>query len=201
MKLIIITLENIIDGEAVVINELFRNGLETLHLRKPLSELKDISSLIGQIDSVYHNRIVLHNHYQLTDSFNLKGVHLNRRNPEPPKNEVTSISRSCHSFECLSTYPDYDYLFLSPIFNSVSKSGYGKGFTHEQLRDAKNLGLIDGSVYALGGITVESIPQVAEYGFGGVAVLGALWENWEHDKNQIALIERFRNFKDACRRK
>lgn len=67
-----------------------------------------------------------------------------------------------------------DYLFLSPIFDSISKAGYRSAFSHEQLQRAADEGVIDRKVIALGGVTPERIPYLHSLGFGGVAMLGAL---------------------------
>ena len=49
-------------------------------------------------------------------------------------------------------------------------------FTPPQLLSARANGLIDNKVIALGGITLQNIPQVREYGFGGAAILGDVWQ-------------------------
>ena len=86
------------------------------------------------------------------------------------------LSISCHSLEELSAYKaKFDYLFLSPIFDSISKKGYSGRFTREQLLAARDNGLIDKKIIALGGITSGNIPIIRELGFGGVAVLGSVW--------------------------
>ena len=83
---------------------------------------------------------------------------------------------SCHSLEELSAHKaKFDYLFLSPIFDSISKKGYSGRFTREQLLEARDNGLIDKKIIALGGITAGNIPIIRELGFGGVAVLGSVW--------------------------
>jgi hypothetical protein len=66
------------------------------------------------------------------------------------------------------------------------------------LTDAKATGLINETVYALSGVTPLTIPYAAEYGFGGVVVLGSLWGNFEIDGNMTALINRFINLKNIC---
>ena len=185
MKLIVITTETFFEGEAEAINLLFENGLETLHLRKPAASLHETAVFIKQIRQDYHDRIVVHDHYDLTKMFDLKGIHLNRRNQETCYNRYCkgdsqkqiklSISRSCHSLEEVQESRFCDYVFLSPIFDSISKVVYKQGFTPEQLNEACERKIIDERVIALGGITKENIPIARSYGFGGVAVLGALW--------------------------
>ena len=101
---------------------------------------------------------------------------MNKRNPEAPPLYKGSISRSCHSLEEIIEYkPVCDYVFLSPIFQSISKEGYGSGFSLDGLRNAK--GIIDDKVIALGGICPRTITKLKDIPFGGVAVLGALWGN------------------------
>ena len=86
------------------------------------------------------------------------------------------LSVSCHSLEELSAHKaKFDYLFLSPIFDSISKKGYSGRFTREQLLEARDNGLIDKKIIALGGITAGNIPIIRDLGFGGVAVLGSVW--------------------------
>lgn len=50
-----------------------------------------------------------------------------------------------------------DYLFLSPIFDSISKRGYLSQFSFESLQNAAKEGLIDGKVFALGGVTQAKV--------------------------------------------
>lgn len=194
MKLIIITNETIFEGDGALLNKLFAEGMQTLHLRKPLATEAEVEHLLSQIDRKYHKQIVLHDHFGLLKTFDLKGVHLNRRNSIHPQIANISVSRSCHSFECIeASMNNHDYMFLSPIFDSISKSGYNHAFTKEQLLEAKSRHLINEKVVALGGIDHNTIPLVARYGFGGVAVLGSLWENYLLDRDENALLQRFRN--------
>lgn len=109
--------------------------------------------------------------------YHLHGIHLNRRNHQIPANFTGSISRSCHSLdevrEALAFH--YDYVFLSPIYDSISKQGYCHAFTSEQLTEAAKEGIINERVFALGGITEANIPQLEAWHFGGAAMLGNVW--------------------------
>ena len=102
------------------------------------------------------------------------GVHPTSRFPEIPPCWRGLVSRSCHSLDEVAACQDADYLFLSPIFDSISKSGYRSAFTDAQLRSASE---IDGHVYALGGVRPENFPLLKEYGFGGAALLGHVWRD------------------------
>jgi thiamine-phosphate pyrophosphorylase len=191
LSLIVITSEKIFEGEAEALNRLFERGMEVLHLRKPFAAEAEMRKLLEQIDNRFHERIVLHDRFALLETFHLKGVHLNWRNTTPPARKGLSVSCSCHSLEELKAAGKYDYVFLSPIFDSISKAGYMHAFPHEELRVAKSSGLINERVVALGGISPATIPRAAAYGFGGIAVIGALWDDFPKTKDLGALFERF----------
>ena len=194
MRLITITTDTIFPKEALALNKLFEEGMPLLHLRKPWATEEDIKQLLLQIEDEYYDRIVLHDHFALTQTFPLKGVHLNRRNIDCPYNNLSSISCSCHSLQCVKAFlENHNYIFLSPIFDSISKQGYKQAFTHEQLVEAKKESVINDKVIALGGINKDTIPLVGQYGFGGVAVLGALWSDYVKDKNESTLIARLKD--------
>ncbi len=177
MKLIVITRPDFFEGEADAIGNLFRAGLQTLHLRKPGATTADVEHLLQRIDHTYHDRIVLHEHFDLVPRYGLKGIHLNARNPEPPQGYTARhISRSCHTLEEVVRHKAAcTYVFLSPIFDSISKQGYASSFDHDTLQRAQREGIIDEHVVALGGIDAARLPQVEALGFGGAAVLGDVW--------------------------
>lgn len=196
MKLIVITKETFFDEEAKIIDDLFAAGLVSLHLRKPFASEDELRKLLMDIPVNWHNKIVLHDHFSLINSFCLKGVHLNRRNHEPPQEKEVSISTSCHTLKEVEVAQNKcDYLFLSPIFDSISKLGYRQGFTREQLLAAKECGIINHKVIALGGVTPATVPLLNDFGFGGIAVLGWLWGNVEKDMERVLL--RFEQLKQA----
>ena len=182
MQLMVITRPDFFKGEAMAIYQLMRAGLTCLHIRKPDSTEEQVKKLLKSIPGQYHDRIVLHEHYGLATKMNLKGIHvtghteeyvLNRRFDSHPKFEV---SASVHSLEELEKrYAHYCYVFLSPIFDSTSKEGYKSAFTPDQLFQSHNQLVLDGSVIALGGVTADRVASLRSQGFGGVAVLGDVW--------------------------
>ncbi len=182
MELILITQPHFFAGEAEALTVLFRAGLETLHLRKPDATAAEEARLLDEIPAEYHPRIVVHDHFELATRYGLKGVHLNRRNPQPPTGYTGSVSCSCHSLdEVRQRKPVCNYVFLSPIFDSISKTGYNAAFTRQQLEAARDEGVIDSRVIALGGISRERIPLLKQLGFGGAAVLGDVWNHLDSD--------------------
>ncbi len=185
MKWIVITLPQFIKNEAEYIEQLFENGIDLLHLRKPNSCVEDCERLIKEIHPKWHSKIVVHDHFELSDKYHLYGIHLNQRNNQIPSGFTGSISRSCHNIEEVKENKvHYNYVFLSPIFDSISKQGYQHAFTNEALNNAAQKGIIDQKVIALGGITYEKIPQLKDWNFGGAAFLGDIWTKIlsSHDK-------------------
>ena len=201
MKLIILTPPDFFVEEDKIINSLFEEGLDLLHLRKPDSEPVYSERLLTLLPEEYHKQIVVHDHFYLKEEFNLKGIHLNSRNPKAPEGYKGHLSRSLHSLDELrNERKDYDYVFLSPIFDSISKSSYHAAFDEATLKQAHEEGLIDKNVMALGGITIDNMKKIREYGFGGVVILGDLWNrfNIHSTKDYKELINHFRRLRKAA---
>ena len=182
---IVITKPEMFPGEADMVNTLFANGMQRLHLRKPGASEEEMAEWIGRIDLPFRQRIIVHDHHRLLRTMGLGGIHLNARNPEAPawfsaerqKRRSVTLSRSCHSLEEIAQWKGVcDYLFLSPIFDSISKGGYTSAFTRETLLQAYHDGLFSKPVYALGGVSADNIRSIYDYGFAGAAVIGSLWQ-------------------------
>lgn len=182
---IVITMPGMFPGEADMVNTLFANGMQRLHLRKPGASEEEMAEWIGRIDLPFRQRIIVHDHHRLLRTMGLGGIHLNARNPDAPawfsaerqKRGSVTLSRSCHSLEEIAQWKGVcDYLFLSPIFDSISKGGYTSAFTRETLLQAYHDGLFSKPVYALGGVSADNIRSIYDYGFAGAAVIGSLWQ-------------------------
>lgn len=173
---IAITLPEFYPEEEVAIQRVLENGFHRVHLRKPSATREEVVQLLEKIPETYYARIVLHDHFELALSYCLGGIHLNSRSHQIPDGFEGSISRSCHSLEeVVEGKKTCHYLFLSPIFDSISKQGYLSRFTRAELQEAANLGIIDRQVYALGGVTWERLPELSDLGFGGAAMMGSVW--------------------------
>lgn len=172
MLRIAITPTDILPDEPARITMILDHGWDYVHLRHPDASLRDIKNVIEKIPQRLHRRIRLHGHFELLNEFNLGGIHLNSRCPSPPELYKGSISRTCHSLaEVEEWMPKVEYMTLSPIFDSLSKAGYKKGFNHEQLAS-----LPSGKVVALGGVEPSKIKELRQYPFVGFAMLGYLFD-------------------------
>ncbi len=198
MKLILITTPKFFIEEDQIITALFEEGLDVLHLRKPDTAPMFSERLLTLIPKQYHKRIVTHDHFYLKEEFNLMGVHLNSRNPDVPLNYKGHVSCSCHSLEEVKQKKGhFNYVFMSPIFDSISKKEYLSNFSFDELKAASKSGIIDKKVIALGGIRPESIRLIRKLGFGGAAVLGDIWDRFdEHNTiNYAEVLQRFKQLK------
>lgn len=191
--IIVITRPEFFEGEAEQIVQLLDSGkADLIHIRKPglgsladsarglvnLANLGNLEKLVISLPSRLYSRLVLHDCHQLAVKYQLRGVHLNRRNPQPPAGWGGAVSISCHSLQELAScrHQPFDYMSLSPIFDSISKPGYHSAFSKEQIAEARQQGLIDQRVMALGGVTFDKVEEVEQMGFGGAMILGDAWK-------------------------
>ena len=175
MKLIAITKPYCENDEAAFIRRLFESGFDIVHLRKPETDINYCRALLEKLTEEERKKIIVHDHHILYEEFSLKGIHINKNVTTLPKDYQGFKTRSCHSLEEVKMYKnDFDYVFLSPIFDSISKIGYKSAFDEEVLRKASEQGIIDEKVVALGGVTFDKIPYLKELNFGGAAMMGSL---------------------------
>lgn len=201
MKLIVVTAPTFFVEEDKIITALFEEGLDILHLRKPETPAMYSERLLTLIPQKYHKRIITHEHFYLQEEFSLMGIHLNTRNPKEPHDYSGHISCPCHSLdEVRNKKHFYDYLFLSPIYNCITKTGVTSGFTAEELRQAEKSKIIDSKVMALGGITSDNILEIKDYGFGGAVIMGDLWNKFNActDRDYLEVIRHFKKLKEMA---
>ena len=190
-KIIAITPEEISSNEPEAVSMMLESGkVDRVHIRHKSATSEELSSLLKSFPSELCGRISIHLSCPVPGSQGFEsslfqlikersfGLH-------PPSaatpgdirvarsSGIRSVSVSCHSFvELKAKKNDADYCFLSPIFDSISKRGYLSAFTPEALAGARDLGLIDPKVIALGGIEPGKITLIKAHGFGGAAMLG-----------------------------
>lgn len=199
-EIIVLTQESFDNQEHIWIDKLFDAGLNCLHIRKPKSSIKQMEELLEKINKEHHFKIVIHQHHHLITKYNLKGIHLSSKfrtqsrffNVETlilaSKVKGKTVSTSIHStVELRLVNGIYDYCFLSPVFDSISKQGY-KG-RYEFFLDLKEYKRKETKVYALGGVCNENVIKLKHTDFDGFAVMGYLWES----KNPVEAFLELKN--------
>lgn len=185
MKLIAITTPKVTNDDTSIIKHLLDRGIDIVHLRKPESSINECRKLLDSLDAKERARIIIHNYPELYFEYSLLGIHSNHNITTLPDGYSGLRTRSCHTLEEVARYKDdYDYVFLSPIFDSISKIGYKSRFSDIVLRDASRDGIIDQKVIALGGVTLDKIPYLKALHFGGAAMMGAIY-NIEAIQNRL----------------
>ena len=184
MKLILLTCPEFFVEEDKILTTLFEEGLDILHFRKPNSEPVFCERLLSLMPEQYRSKVVVHDHFYLRDEFGLMGIHLSKRHPEAPVEQK----------------PKSEYVLLRNIFDSISESENKASFTPDELRQAAREGIIDRNVIAEGGVSLDKIDQVREWGFGGVAIRGDLWNHFDvhSQRDYKELIAHFRKLRKAA---
>ena len=182
LEIIGITLPHFFEEEAEIITDLLSSdAFDRFHIRKTdiddsKNSLAFTRRLIEKIPHDLHSRLSLHDCHSLASEYSC-GVHLNHRNPLKPSGFRGIVSRSCHTIEEISQPNSEDYLFLSPIFPSISKQGYNPSLSISSLK-----GKLRMNIYALGGVTPSHFEEISEAGFGGAVMLGIIWEEYKNGK-------------------
>lgn len=184
MHLIVITPPESHCDEPQLVARILESFPVALHLRKPGAKARQIAGYLNQIPAGLHPRIMVHGHAELLAQFSLNGIHFTEKartgqvrliqglRQQRPK---VCISSAFHHIADIAEHGGlFDYIFLSPIFDSISKSGYRAAFDQDALK--RFLSRTGQAVIALGGIDEQRLDGVANLGFKGAAVLGAVWQ-------------------------
>lgn len=210
MNLIVCSSPETINHEQDLVKELIQEGMTTFHLRKPTYSEDQLRTWLSEADDVVKKQTMIHSHWNLAEEFNLKGIHIGASTYQTlspaelqkwTSLQNRDISSSIHNeeeYQRLTT--GLSYVWLSPVFKSISKSDYHPFLTNDQMDELarKTKEHKQTKVFALGGITMHQLPQLAQRGFDGAVVLGAVWENIKGTEDKQKLIERFSALKKAC---
>lgn len=190
--MIVITSPDNVTHEFEIISEMFREGLAVLHIRKPDFSLIEMQHYLDQLPVAFRDRLVLHQHHKLAEAFGINRIHIRESDrmqfapatPDRFLKPVRCYSTGIHSVKSFNNLPDiYQYAFLSPVFESISKPGYRS--SENLLETVKNRTNHNTKLIALGGITLSNMTIAFENGFDDIALLGTIW-------NSTNAIQRFR---------
>lgn len=203
MKIAIITSPDEPEHEAEIITRLFQSGLKRLHLRKPLFSIEQTQAFIQKIPKQYYKRIILHHHHCLAVAGNLKGIHYTENQRAREHDTVRRVRRQHPDLHQSASFHDiddiknqgivFDDLFLSPVFDSISKKNHRASFNPSVLK--RFLKITDCKVFALGGINEDRVRLAAALGFSGVGILGGIW----CQKDPVSAFLKIQKAADKCR--
>jgi thiamine-phosphate pyrophosphorylase len=172
--LIVISNETDLENESTIVNGLFEAGLDLFHLRKPHWKVEDQQGFLKKIKIEFLDKISVHQHHETISEFGLQYCHIKESDRKKTVKKAVNLiySTSFHNYNDLQFESHlWDYCFLSPVFDSISKTNYKSTFA----QDFEIENDLYQRVFALGGINKNNIKSVFERGFFGAAVLGAIW--------------------------
>lgn len=190
-NLIVISHEFDVEREILLVNELFNQGMQLFHLRKPVWDVDTQRHFLEQIKPEFREKISVHQHHETIEEFGLKYHHVKEKQRKDAKKEQGLIySTSFHDPKIIEAEaPGFGYYFLSPVFDSISKKNYTAKFGDDFILNPNQ----PGKVFALGGVKKDNVAKVFERGFYGAAVLGAIWYDTE------SAIKNFKELDQVCK--
>jgi thiamine-phosphate pyrophosphorylase len=182
--MIVISNPTPIENEINLIHQLFKEGLQLFHVRKPNFSTEEMKAFLSEIKSDCRRNLVLHSHHQLAGVFGMHRIHFTEKTRTETseeclkkwKEEGYTLSTSIHrmvDFEKLSNV--FDYAFFGPVFESISKPNYISDIDFEKELKQRNNNKT--ALIAVGGITSKRIKTALEFGFDDVALLGTIWNS------------------------
>ena len=181
MKLVVMTKSTYFVEEDKILTALFEEGLDNLHISKTEKSTLYLERLLSLIPNTYHRYITVHQHYHLKSEKSLAGIHLDTENAVPPIGYKGQIGRTCRNSMLLKEMRrSSDYVFLANMYSS-ERNNFDEEHTFSdlELNELKDQGLLGKRVYAMGGITLERLPDIKQYGFGGIVVGEEFWNQFD----------------------
>ena len=189
---ILITLPRILKNEAETLAALCGAGVSVIHIRKPEASEPEIEELLKTLQALGADmsRLTIHYNEPLARKYGLGGVHLRIEELLAGAGEGLRRSCSAHGWtEAERAATDADYVFLSPLFDSISKPGYRSAI--DPAEAAERLRRRKGRIGGLGGSRPANIARVRRIGFDGAAVLGAAWSADEKAVNTERTLKNY----------
>ncbi len=160
-----------------ILTTLLTNSLDFLYWRTPSATVRPEQLPLG-----YQASVMLPasepGHVPPPFRWHLKEADRHRLQPALVRPFSTSLH---HLAEWAELAGKAELVFYSPIFDSISKPGYGPSVSLDTLgrqiaairQQHEKLPLLIG----LGGVNADNVALVRKAGFDGVALMGALWQN------------------------
>jgi thiamine-phosphate pyrophosphorylase len=197
--LAVLTLPEPFEGETALLEGLLEAGLSKLHIRRPGAP---VEGLLSRLAPRWASRLVLHGSVEMAVEYGIPQVHgkVRFRDGEGMSGggpvvegfaagvagggaaggglgsaaaARVAVSTSVHSWEEFARLPDgLAYAFISPVFDSISKPGYG---ANEALLHRPG-GPLPCMPVALGGVGGDGLSELLRRGWKGAAVLGWIWD-------------------------
>jgi len=173
-----------------VVEAALQGGVKAVQLReKDLSakELFELARRMRDLTKQYGARLFINDRLDIALAVEADGIHLgqNSFNPKDVREILDGSQFTIHSSRLLigvSTHSlaearkaeeeGADFITIGPVFYTASKAGYGRPLGVEIIKSVKEAVKIP--VFAIGGIKLDTISEVAAAGADGIAVISAI---------------------------
>ena len=186
MKIAVATSPHFFVEENAILQALFEEGLDMLHLHKPNSEPIYCERLLTLTSPKWYNRIIVNDHFYLQSEYELKGIHISTRNPQIPKGYKGFVTRSCPIEETDKWVSTSDYIVVEAHPSAISRAVEQRKINHKvYIRDIN---------------TLDGVHFAKECGFGGIILEDVLWSQFDfHESDNFKdLINLFKIFRKAA---
>jgi thiamine-phosphate pyrophosphorylase len=163
-----------------VVRAALDGGVRAVQLREKDLEGGELYQLAVQLRELtlrYQARLLINDRVDVALAVEADGVHLGQTSfPVPVARQLLGpgklIGVSTHNPEEIAAAAGADFLVFGPVYATPSKVKYGEPQGLMRLRQALTQSPLP--LLAIGGITVERVPEVLGIGAHGIAVISAL---------------------------
>lgn len=197
LELRIVTPETCTDREVALLSEMQGIHSFLLHYRKPLLALNELVEKLDLFPPELRKMVIVHAeewhphfeglagwHLPKKRRLNLTTAHLDDYSEYCRHHQLIS-STGAHSMDELQELGRFESVLCSPVFNSISKSGY---LTKETWLITKEY---TSRSVGLGGVEPLRFKHLKETGFSNAALLGYIWNDpdpLKQWKNCLAML-------------
>ena len=188
LKLALFTTPENLMSECSTLDDLLTlGGIDYMHIRKSTDDVEYIRKIVNRLPKNVRSQLVIHGHQDLAEQYKLGGLHHKSNSSFIDSCTTDFQTKAFHSIEEIKQCKDpYKYGFLSPVFDSISKSDYKAKFDLNDLKVFLMSNEKPFPIFALGGVNQYNIQQCKDIGFDGVGILGAIWsEIFRHKKIEV----------------
>lgn len=187
MNWYLISKENDCEKERKFLPSLIALPFTAFHVRKPSLTSEQLDTWMKQWSPEIHSKMVVHYDLEVASKYPVLGYHMSRPQRKSRRfvkqvNQMFTIHKWQHlsvGFHHLESLQEFEgeltHAWISPIYQSISKTMYGKTwspFTWDKLKTIKRFKPV-----ALGGISKDKISDLTIKGFEHAAINGAIWKS------------------------
>ena len=180
------------------IEKALQGGVRALQIREKDLSPNDLLALALEVKVLtqrYNAKLFINDRADIAAMAGADGVHLTEASVQASeiKNKFSDliVGVSTHSIEGarLAETQGADFITFSPIYETPSKTIYGPPQGLDKLRQVTQSVRLP--VLALGGITLNRVPECLEHGAIGVSVISDIWDSKDIKQHSSEYTQNF----------